>query len=140
MDGIDTGVRQQIRTEPLETAIPETPAGPITVPAEAEIPRIKAILILKRNAARDYVDFAALAERLDGRTRHAALASMDRLHPRDTGESPLQRLLSQLANPAPFDPKRTDLSEYKRPAPRLRDWDDVKRIRVESSLDVFERL
>ncbi len=65
LDGIETGIRQLILYEPLETVDMELEAGTVTVPAEAEMMRIKAVLILKRNAVRDYLDFAALGFRMD---------------------------------------------------------------------------
>ena len=53
LDGIETGVRQLIREQPLETMIFEHAGEKLTVPTAAEILRIKAVLILKRNATRD---------------------------------------------------------------------------------------
>ncbi len=53
LDGIETGVRQLIRDEPLETTQIEYRGVKLTVPTEAEILRIKGVLILKRNATRD---------------------------------------------------------------------------------------
>lgn len=50
LDGIETGVCQLIRDEPLETVIMDYHGEPITVPTEGEILRIKGVLILKRNA------------------------------------------------------------------------------------------
>ncbi len=64
LDGIETGVRQLIRDEPLETAVVDYHGGRITVPTEGEILRIKGVLILKRNATRDYLDFVALANHM----------------------------------------------------------------------------
>jgi hypothetical protein len=64
LDGIETGVRQLIREEPLETTEVEYFGSKVTVPTEAEILRIKGVLILKRNATRDYLDFAALADHM----------------------------------------------------------------------------
>ncbi len=60
-DGIQTGVRQLIRTEPLETTTVDVEGAALTIPTEAEILRIKGVLILRRNATRDYLDFVALA-------------------------------------------------------------------------------
>ena len=59
LDGIETGVRQLIRTEPLETTTLWVGDQRITVPTPAEILRIQGFLLLRRNATRDYVDFAA---------------------------------------------------------------------------------
>ena len=64
LDGIETGVRQLIRSEPLETTTIPFRDGVITLPTEAEILRIKGALILRRNAVRDYLDFVALADHL----------------------------------------------------------------------------
>jgi hypothetical protein len=64
LDGIETGVRQLIREEPLETTQIEYQGQTITLPTEAEMLRIKAVLILQRNATRDYLDFVALAHHM----------------------------------------------------------------------------
>lgn len=42
LDGIETGVRQLIRDEPLETVVVDYHGARITVPTEGEILRIKA--------------------------------------------------------------------------------------------------
>ena len=57
LDGIETGVRQLIREQPLETVRVEYRGQALTIPIPAEILRIKGVLILKRNATRDYLDF-----------------------------------------------------------------------------------
>ena len=68
LDGIETGIRQLIRDTPLETVRIAYQSEKITVPTEAEILRIKGVLILKRNATRDYLDFVALADHLGAET------------------------------------------------------------------------
>jgi hypothetical protein len=55
LDGIETGVRQLIRDRPLDTTEIERFGQRLTVPTLAEMLRIKAVLILKRNATRDYL-------------------------------------------------------------------------------------
>lgn len=126
LDGIETGVRQLIRSEPLETCRIVIGGESITVPTQAEMLRIKAVLILKRNATRDYLDFVALADVLgDGKVREA-LKRFDELYPQDNGESPLMQLAKQLANPMPFDLDDTDLREYKSLVPEYQDWGNVK--------------
>ena len=74
LDGIETGVRQLIRSAPLQTTQIEHGGERITVPTEAEILRIKAALILKRNATRDYLDFIALATRIGESKRSRGVA------------------------------------------------------------------
>lgn len=81
LDGIETGVRQLIREQPLETTTLIHNGERLTVPTENEILRIKAVLILKRNATRDYLDFVALADYLGEEKTISALESFDNLIP-----------------------------------------------------------
>jgi hypothetical protein len=73
LDGIETGVRQLIRGRPLDTTEIERFGQRLTVPTLAEMLRIKAVLILKRNATRDYLDFAALFDRMGDEDALSAL-------------------------------------------------------------------
>lgn len=127
LDGIETGVRQLIRKEPLEKTQKECYGQLVTVPTDKEILRIKGILILKRNATRDYLDFVALADHLGNKKVCAALQSFDRLYQQTNGESPLQQLIAQLANAMPYDLEGTNLSEYKNLVPKWHDWHTVKK-------------
>src|SRR5262249_51940386 len=113
LDGIETGVRQLIRKKPLETTSVEYGGKKLRVPTEKEILRMKAVLILKRNATRDYLDFIALADHLGDKKTIEALRRFDDLYPQENGESALQQLQIQLANPLPFHLEETRLSEYK---------------------------
>ena len=122
LDGIETGVRQLIRETPLETERISVGNEEVVVPTLPEMLRIKGVLILKRNATRDYLDFAAMARQLGPDGVAAALSSFDSLYPQPIGQSALQQLLVQLANPMPFDLDDTDLSDYKRLVPEWRDW------------------
>ena len=54
LDGIETGVRQLVRAEPLETTTASDGGRTTTIPTEAELLRIKGFLLLRRNATRDY--------------------------------------------------------------------------------------
>lgn len=63
LDGIETGVRQLIRDEPLETTQIECFGLKLTGSTKAESLRIKGMLILRRNATRDYLDFEAHLQR-----------------------------------------------------------------------------
>jgi hypothetical protein len=140
LDGIETGVRQLIREQPLQTR--EVTVGDVhlIVPTEQEMLRIKGVLILKRNATRDYLDFAALADRLGPQKTQDALAHFDQLYPQPSGESALQQLHVQLANPLPYDLEQTDLTEYRRLHPRWQDWARVKEICATLSADLFGRM
>lgn len=140
LDGIETGVRQLIRDEPLETAQIERLGYKLIVPTEGEILRIKAVLVLRRNATRDYLDFAALADRLGAERVAEALRHFDRLYPQPNDESALQQLQIQLANPLPYDLEELALSEYKHLDRRWQDWGKVKAVCAECATLVFDRI
>jgi hypothetical protein len=140
LDGIETGVRQLIRDEPLEVTRINYHGEHITVPTEAEILRIKGVLILRRNATRDYLDFVALAEHMDADAVVAALRPFDRLYPQPSGESALQQLQIQLAQPLPYDLEELTLSEYKNLNPRWHDWRTVSASCVRHAVLIFDRI
>lgn len=73
----------------------------------------------------------------DERVAHALL-SFDRLYPQDSGESPLQQLQIQLADPLPYDLEETSLSEYKNLSPRWHDWNIVKAACARLSTVIFD--
>ncbi len=140
LDGIETGVRQMIREQPLETQEVAIGGVRLVVPIEEELLRIKGVLILRRNATRDYLDFAALAERIGPTRVMEALTPLDQLYPQTSGESALQQLQVQLANPMPYDLENTDLKEYRRLHPKWHDWDRVKEMCATIAIDVFNSL
>lgn len=138
LDGIETGVRQLMRDAPLETTVVEVGGQSLTIPTAAEILRIKGVLILKRNATRDYLDFVALADALGDAAVAAALLPFDRLYPQDNGESPLQQLAAQLSHAMPYDLDATDLTEYKNLAPRWQDWRTVQKAAARLAVMIFD--
>jgi hypothetical protein len=140
LDGIETGIRQLIREQPLETLVVNYGGQAITVPTKEEILRIKSALILKRNATRDYLDFVALADRLGDDKTATALSHLDRLYPQPNDESALQQLQIQLANPLPYDLEETRLTEYKNLAPKWQDWNVVKAACDRCATTVFDRV
>jgi hypothetical protein len=140
LDGIETGIRQLIRKEPLETTTLLHQGQQITLPTAEEMLRIKAALILKRNATRDYLDFVALADHLGESARTDAFRRFDELYPNTAGESPLHQLQIQLSNPLPFDLEETHLKEYKHLAPRWHDWVAVVKVCRDIAISLFDRL
>lgn len=140
LDGIETGIRQLIRDEPLETTRIEFHGHRLTVPTPAEILRIKAVLILKRNATRDYLDFVALAEHIGDESTVSSLKDFDRLYPQPNEESSLQQLQIQLANPLPYDLDEVGLAEYKYLDQRWHDWRSVKEVCVHCAILIFDRI
>ena len=125
LDGIETGVRQLIRETPLETEVVEIAGEELTVPTRAEMLRIKAVLIVKRNATRDYLDFVAMSELIGRDATVSALERFDGLYPQPNGQSAKQQLQVQLANPMPYDLDETNLAEYKKLKPEYQDWSVV---------------
>lgn len=125
LDGIETGVRQLIRETPLETETIEIANEKLTVPTMPEMLRIKAVLIVKRNATRDYLDFIAMAELIGFDAAVKALECFDALYPQANGQSAKQQLQIQLANPMPYDLDSTNLHEYKKLKAEYQDWNVV---------------
>lgn len=140
LDGIETGIRQLIRKEPLETTQIEVMGQSITVPTQAEILRIKGALILKRNAARDYLDFIALADHMGKEHVVEALRSFDQLYPQPNDESALQQLQIQLANPLPYDLEGMDLREYKQLDSRWHNWQNIQSLCMDNAMLIFEQI
>lgn len=116
LDGIMTTVRNLRRRVALETTRVETAAGSIVVPTPAEILRIKAWLVVDRNATRDFLDVAAISGTLGVDESVAALAPLDHLYPQDGDPGAVrQQVMRQLAQPRPYDldDVRPTLAEYK---------------------------
>lgn len=124
-EGVETGIRQLRRSAPLET---EQIAG-ITVPTLLEMVRVKAWLVVTRNAVRDYVDLCALAK-ASGAGYVRALSRLDELYPQDSGESVLRQLCKQLAEPRPYDlaEGQRQLAEYRGVQPPWQDWEHVRAV------------
>lgn len=69
-----------------------------------------------------------------------ALEPFDRLYPQANGESPLQQLQIQLANPLPYDLDDIALGEYKNLDPRWWDWETVKSACSHLATYIFDRV
>jgi hypothetical protein len=142
LDGIETGIRQLARTRPLELEELDTPAGTIRIPTLPEMLRVKAWLILRRNATRDYLDTVALAERL-GDEAGAVVADLDAYYEDQLGAGGRRiatQLAKQLAEPAPYDLSDVDLREYRQLERRWQDWDDVARACEALAVAMLDRL
>lgn len=125
LHGIETGIRQLILTHPLETTSINIDGIPIRLPTSQEILRIKGILILKRNARRDHLDFAALSDCLEVNEIKTALLNMDDYYPQKNNESTLQKLMKQTSHPLPYDLDEVHISNYKNLIEKWHNWNDV---------------
>lgn len=121
--GMRTGIRQLIRSQPLETTIVQG----LRIPTIGETLRIKAYLIVCRNTTRDFIDFVALFDHLGTKNSLEALENLDDYYPQEGGNSVSQQLTLQLAEPKPWDLTDTDLSHYKELKAPYTDWAEVKR-------------
>jgi hypothetical protein len=125
LDGILTTVRNLRRSEPLETETKTVAGHMISVPTREEILRIKAWLVVDRNATRDFLDVAAISVLLGDSEVLDSLAPMDRLYPQADPGAVRQQLMRQLASPQPYDLDSVDLAEYKDLSVEWQDWDAV---------------
>jgi hypothetical protein len=129
LGGIETGVRQLMRGQPLETTEIGVRGKRLVAPTAAEILRVKAWLALTRNQTRHYLDIAALADRIGVEEAALVLRGIDDYYA-DVNRGPdkvATQLVRQLADPRPRDAEvTTQLSSYKRLDPRWQEWSAVK--------------
>jgi hypothetical protein len=129
---IEAGVRQLIRTRPLETTQVMLPSGGLlTVPTAEETLRVKGFLIVRRNQTRDYLDVAALADRYGLPQAAAVLARIDDYYQdqHGGGRGVAAQLVRQLADPRPKDASVTSqLGEYRNLAARWTDWAEIRTV------------
>jgi hypothetical protein len=139
---IEAGVRQMIRTRPLETAQVTLPSGrALTVPTAEETLRIKGFLIVRRNQTRDYLDVAALADRYGLDAAAAVLARIDDYYADQHGEGSgvAAQLARQLADPRPKDSSVTrQLGTYRNLARRWTDWEQVRSVCRQLAAEMIE--
>jgi hypothetical protein len=131
LGGIETGVRQLLRSRPLETVEMEVSGKRLVVPTAAEILRIKSWLALSRNQTRDYLDIAALADRIGLDEAAAVLSGIDDYYAdiNTRPEAVATQLVKQLADPRPRDAEVTaQLASYKALDPRWHDWSTVQAV------------
>lgn len=127
---IEAGVRQLIRSRPLEVAEVELPSGQkLRVPTPEETLRIKGYLIVRRNQVRDYLDVAALSDRYGIPRSAQVLASIDSYYADQRGpdaEGVATQLARQLADPRPADQRTIrQLGSYKGLDARWARWETV---------------
>jgi hypothetical protein len=134
LGGIETGVRQLLRGRPLESTEVQVRGRPLLVPTAAEMLRIKAWLALQRNQTRDYLDIAALADRMGLDEAARVLAGIDDYYA-DVNRRPeavATQLARQLADPRPRDAEVTaQLATYKALDPRWHEWSAVTAVLAE---------
>jgi hypothetical protein len=139
LGGIETGVRQLLRSRPLETIEIEVRGKQLVLPTAAEILRIKAWLALSRNQTRDYLDIAALSDSMGLDEAAGILRGIDDYYAdiNTRPETVVTQLVRQLADPRPRDAEVTaQLASYKALDPRWHDWSTVEAVLA----DLAERI
>jgi hypothetical protein len=139
---IEAGVRQMIRTRPLETTHVTLPSGRmLTVPTAEEALRIKGFLIVRRNQTRDYLGVAALADRRGLHEAAGILAGIDDYcaDQHGGGRGVAAQLIRQLADPRPKDSSVTEqLGAYRNLAARWSDWGEVRSVCRQLAAEMLE--
>ncbi len=129
LGGIETGIRQLIRSRPLEVEHVELPSGAqVTVPTIDEALRIKAFLAVRRNQVRDYLDIAALSDRVGSERAGIILAAIDDYYAdqQTDGVPVASQVARQLADPRPADDAViAELPRYRALDPRWT-WTSVR--------------
>lgn len=129
LDGIEAGLRQLRRTRPLEVQQYAVAAGrTVRAPTIEEMLRVKAYLVVQRNALRDYLDTVALADRLGPEAAREVLGGIDDYYADRSAQddSVLTSLVTRLSEPAPRDVRVTrQLGSYKGLDPRWHEWSAV---------------
>ncbi|MGB3187014.1 MAG: hypothetical protein WBG36_08400 [Ornithinimicrobium sp.] len=129
LDGVEAGLRQLRRTRPLEVEEHVLHNGnTVTAPTAEEMLRVKAYLVVQRNAVRDYLDTAALSVRLGLADTLHVLGAIDDYYADRSGEamSVLSDLSVRLSEPSPKDSRVTkQLASYKGLDKRWHDWGSV---------------
>jgi hypothetical protein len=143
LDGIETGIRNLIRRRPLEVEEVTVGGRTLRVPTLPEVTRIKAWLCLMRNATRDYLDFAALADRLGADRAADVVLAMDEYYADQLGPGGRRvatQVAKQLAEPRPFDLSEVDLLSYRKLRHRWQDWGAVSGFCRRVAVTALDRL
>jgi hypothetical protein len=127
---IESGIRQLIRSRPLEVVEVDLPSGQkLRVPSPEETLRIKGYLIVRRNQVRDYLDVAALSDLFGIPYSGQVLARIDEYYTDQRGPDAMgvaTQLARQLADPRPADQRTVrQLGSYKGLDARWTTWENV---------------
>ncbi len=143
LGGIESGVRQLIRTTPLEVAEFRVGTGrTVRVPTFEETLRIKAFLVVKRNQVRDYLDVAALADSLGLDRAADVLNRMDRYYADQARghDAVSSQVVRQLGSPRPKDSRTLKrLPGYKGLTPKWHNWCSVRDTLTDLAATMIER-
>ncbi len=142
LDGIQAGLRNLRRTRPLETMqVDVAPGVVVTAPTPEEMLRVKAYLVVQRNAVRDYLDVVALADHIGVEHAGEILRHIDDYYDDRSLQAGSVRtsLALALADPRPVDVDViAELPRYRGLDPRWHDWSAVVGACRDLALEVAE--
>jgi len=115
-EGVELGLRQLRRSIPLRAA----KAHGLVIPTLDETLRVKAFLLSERRATRDYIDFAALAQKAGEEFTLVALAGLNLFYP--GGSQTTVTRFAEACESLPADFIAVDLRNYKGLAAPFNDW------------------
>jgi hypothetical protein len=141
LGGIEAGIRQLIRKKPLEFENVHIGELSLNIPTIEEITRIKAFLIVKRNQMRDYLDFAALSDKMGISNCAKIIDKIDDYYTDEakTDKPLLSQLLRQLSEPMPKDKSNIELlPDYKGTSEKWKDWNFIIEICKKVATEVME--
>jgi hypothetical protein len=142
LDGIQAWLRNLRRTRPLETvSIEVAPGANVTAPTAEEALRVKAYLVVQRNAVRDYLDVVALADYIGVDHAGEILRHIDDYYDDRSQQAGSVRtsLALALAHPKPVDVDViAELPRYRGLDPRWHDWSSVVASCRDLALEVAE--
>ncbi len=128
LGGIEAGLRQLRRSQPLEVETVDVDGHSLRVPTAAETLRVKGYLVVQRNQVRDYLDVVGLADRLSTAFAAETLAGIDAYY-QDRSDAPdgvATAVVQRLSDPNPRDVRVTEqLPSYKGLDRRWHRWADV---------------
>ena len=128
LGGIESGIRQLRRRRPLEVQTVDVDGSSLRVPTIEETLRIKAWLALTRNQTRDYLDIAALCDRLGEHESARVLLAIDEYYADlyEGDDRVATQVARQLADPRPRDEAVTrQVDRYRQLDARWHDWNVV---------------
>lgn len=139
-EGIETGVLQLRRDRPLEVTEMTVAGHTLRVPTNSEMLRVKAWMIVYRNATRDFLDVAALASQFGLHAAGEVLARMDDYYAdqRHDGRGVTTQLVRALADPKPYDLDAVDLTAYRQLVEPWRDWTAVRQTCTDLSTAILD--
>ncbi|MCL2102180.1 MAG: hypothetical protein FWH22_10775 [Fibromonadales bacterium] len=141
LGGIEAGIRQLIRKKPLEFERVKIDEFLLNLPTIEEILRIKAFLIVKRNQMRDYLDFAALCDKMGIDACVKVINSIDDYYTDESrNDKPvLSQLVRQLIEANPKDKSNIKLlPNYKGTLEKWKDWDFIAEICKKTAMKIME--